>query len=63
VNTTGLLLLLALLGVVVGREVRRVRSDSIQVVGGRARLARWAELALWAACLAIVLPRLIGLLT
>ena len=60
-NTAGLLLLLALLGVIVGREVHRVRS--IQVVGGRARLARGAELALWAACLAIVLPRLIGLLT
>jgi hypothetical protein len=61
VNTAGLLLLLALLGVIVGREVHRVRA--IQVVGGRARMARRAELALWAACLAIMLPRLIGLLT
>lgn len=59
----GLLVLLALLGVLVGREVRRVRSASVELDRRRARPALMAELALWAACVAIVGPRLIGLLT
>jgi hypothetical protein len=63
VKPAGLLVLLALLGVLVGREVRRVRSASVELDGRRARPALMAELALWAACVAIVVPRLIGLLT
>jgi hypothetical protein len=63
VKTAGLLILLALLAVIVGREARRVRSDSIHVDRRRLGLARGAELALWVASLAIVLPRLIALLT
>lgn len=59
----GLLVLLALLGVLVAHEVRRVRSASVEHHGHRARPALLAELALWAACFAIVGPRLIGLLT
>jgi hypothetical protein len=63
VRPAGLLVLLALLGVLVGREVRRVRSVSASLDGRRARPALVAELALWAACFAIVVPQLIGLLT
>jgi hypothetical protein len=63
VKPAGLLVLLALLGVLIGREVRRVRSESVELDGRRVRPAMVAELVLLAACLAIVMPRLIGLLT
>jgi hypothetical protein len=63
VKPAGLLVLLALLGVLVAHEAHRVRSASVELDGRRARLAVLAELALWAACFAIVVPRLIGLLT
>jgi len=63
VKPAGLLVLLALLGVLVGREVHRVRLASVEVDGRRFRPALVAEMVLLAACLAIVLPRLIGLLT
>jgi hypothetical protein len=59
----GLLVLLGLLGVLVGREVHRVRSASVEVNGRHVRPGLVAEVVLLVACLAIVLPRLIGLLT
>jgi hypothetical protein len=63
VKPAGLLILVALLGVLVAHELRRVRSASVELDRRRARPALLAELALWAACFAIVVPRLIGLLT
>jgi hypothetical protein len=63
VRPAGLLVLVALLGVLIGREVRRVRSASVELDGRRVRPALVAELVLLAACVASVLPRLIDLLT
>jgi hypothetical protein len=62
----GLLLSLALVGVVVAREVRRVAAPEVMGVRrltlrGRA-VPLWVEALLWVAAAVLVAPRVVGLL-